>query len=198
MTRQARRGLTQKDRDDWSKVAEGTKPLHTSKPDLDHRIPAESEEDEIAPAPPQRMQEPIGDIQIGGKAGEEAMRQKSTPKPKKIEIDPKIHKKLKNGEIEPQRRIDLHGMTLAQAEPEVRRFIQDTHAQGLRLVLIITGKGKERDDSGPIPVRPGQLRRHVPEWLGLPPLSSLVLETFEAHPRHGGSGARYVYLRRKR
>jgi DNA-nicking Smr family endonuclease len=104
---------------------------------------------------------------------------------------------MTRGKLQPEARIDLHGMTLAEAHPELIRFILNAHAQGLRLVLVITGKGKRRDDLGPIPNRIGALRHQVPGWLHLPPLGPSVLQVTEAHQRHGGSGAYYVYLRRR-
>ena len=66
------------------------------------------------------------------------------------------------------------------------------------LVLVITGKGRPGQDEGPAPLRQGVLRRQVPVWLAQPPLGPLVLQVAEAHVRHGGAGARYVYLRRQR
>ena len=70
-------------------------------------------------------------------------------------------------------------------------------AAGCRLVLVITGKGKRRDDDGPIPERLGALRHQVPHWLHAPPLSGAVQQIAQAHLRHGGGGAYYVYLRRR-
>ena len=65
-------------------------------------------------------------------------------------------------------------------------------------MLVVTGKGKDRDDGGPIPVRLGVLRHNVPQWLSTPPLAQIVLQVTEAHLKHGGGGAYYVYLRRNR
>jgi DNA-nicking Smr family endonuclease len=64
--------------------------------------------------------------------------------------------------------------------------------------LVITGKGKHRDDGGPIPTRFGVLRHQVPQWLAMAPLGGLVMQITESHIRHGGQGAYYVYLRRTR
>lgn len=114
-----------------------------------------------------------------------------------LRMDAKTHAKMTRGKLQPEARIDLHGMTLAEAHPELIRFILNAHEQGLRLVLVITGKGKRHDDGGSIPQRVGALRHQVPNWLRLPPLGSAVLQVTEAHLRHGGSGAYYVYLRRR-
>lgn len=115
-----------------------------------------------------------------------------------VQMDQKAFGKLKRGKMKPEGRIDLHGMTLDRAHPMLAEFILSAHARGKRLVLVITGKGKMRDDGGPIPVRHGVLRHQVPQWLSMPPLSSAVLQITQAHVSHGGGGAYYVYLRRHR
>ena len=117
-----------------------------------------------------------------------------------IHMDKKAYDRLKRGKLKPQGRIDLHGMTMDQAHPALIAFIMSSYAKERRLVLVITGKGqgKAREDVGPIPERPGILRRNVPHWLQTPPLAQVVMQVSEAHGRHGGGGAYYVYLRRNR
>lgn len=115
-----------------------------------------------------------------------------------VQMDQKAFGKLKRGKLKPEGRIDLHGMTQDRAHPLLTEFILSAHARGKRLVLVITGKGKMRDDGGPIPVRHGVLRHRVPQWLTMPPLASAVLQITQAHISHGGGGAYYVYLRRQR
>jgi DNA-nicking Smr family endonuclease len=113
-------------------------------------------------------------------------------------MDRKTFGRMTRGKLKPEARIDLHGMTLDRAHGALTRFILSAHANGKRLVLVITGKGKDRDDAGPIPVRYGVLKHQVPHWLTTPPLSSAVLQVMPAHISHGGGGAYYVYLRRQR
>ena len=117
---------------------------------------------------------------------------------KPVQMDAKSYGRMSRGKLKPEGRIDLHGMTLAEAHPALTDFILWSHAMGRRLVLVITGKGKVKDDGGPMPARHGVLRHQVPQWLALPPLVSAVLEVRPAHIRHGGEGAYYVYLRRRR
>ncbi|WP_239479642.1 Smr/MutS family protein [Actibacterium sp. 188UL27-1] len=114
------------------------------------------------------------------------------------QMDSKKFVKMRSGKLDPDARIDLHGMTLNQAHPALNGFVLSSHRAGRRLLLVITGKGKTVPDDGPIPSSRGVLRRHVPQWLRLPPLSAIVLEVTPAHIRHGGDGAYYVYLRRAR
>jgi DNA-nicking Smr family endonuclease len=115
-----------------------------------------------------------------------------------VAMDKKAFTRLKQGKLSPEARLDLHGMTLEQAHPRLNRFILDAHAQGKRLVIVITGKGKSRDEGGPIPTRLGVLRHQVPNWLQQHPLKPHILQITQASQRHGGSGAYYIYLRRTR
>ncbi|KMK65401.1 Smr/MutS family protein [Puniceibacterium sp. IMCC21224] len=116
----------------------------------------------------------------------------------KVAMDKKAHTRLKRGKLTPEGRIDLHGMTLDQAHPALIRFVLMSQTRGLRLVLIITGKGQREDPYDPAPRRRGVLKQQVPMWLRMPPVAQAVLQIEEAHIRHGGGGAYYIYLRRTR
>lgn len=118
--------------------------------------------------------------------------------PASVQMDKKAFTKLKRGKTKPEGKIDLHGMTLDRAHPALMRFIMGSHQNGKRLVLVVTGKGKLRDDGGPIPTRYGVLRHQVLHWLNAAPLKSIVMQVSHAHISHGGGGAYYVYLRRHR
>ena len=111
-------------------------------------------------------------------------------------MDHKQFGRMRKDRLKPEARIDLHGMTIAQAQPALTAFVLRAHADGMRLVLIITGKGKTSADDVLIPVRKGVIKHQVPQWLRSEPLNSVVLQVSEAHIKHGGTGAYYVYLRR--
>ncbi|MGB7319461.1 MAG: Smr/MutS family protein [Planktotalea sp.] len=113
-----------------------------------------------------------------------------------VKMDAKSYKGMQRGKLKPEGRIDLHGMTVAQAHPALTSFILKSQNAGKRLVLVITGKGGKREELGAIaPQRMGALKRQVPHWLTMQPCASCVLQVSEAHIRHGGAGAYYVYLR---
>jgi len=114
-----------------------------------------------------------------------------------VAMDHKTYKRMTRGKLAPEARIDLHGMTIARAQPALTGFILSSHQRGLRLVLVITGKGRASEEGGPMPQRLGILRHEVPDWLRRPPLGGLVQQVTPANPRHGGHGAYYVYLRRR-
>jgi len=105
------------------------------------------------------------------------------------------------GDIEPSRkrrltrerdpidlRLDLHGLDQDRARAVLTAFLIRAQAEGVRAVLVITGKGFHGD---------GVLKRRTPEWLAEPPLRKVVAGVSEAHRRHGGEGALYVALKRK-
>jgi len=113
-------------------------------------------------------------------------------------LDKRTHDRLRKGKKAPEARIDLHGMTAAQAYGALRGFILSCHARGLRLVLVITGKGNTtRDEIGIMPTRNGVLRHALPQWLDAPDMHPMILQISAAHMRHGGGGAYYVYLKKK-
>jgi DNA-nicking Smr family endonuclease len=113
-----------------------------------------------------------------------------------LQMDAKTHSRMQRGRLDPEARIDLHGMTVAEAHGELIHFLLNARANGLRLVLVITGKGKPGNDHGPIPSRLGAIRHQMPHWLRLPPLNGVVQQLTESHARHGGAGAFYLYLRK--
>jgi DNA-nicking Smr family endonuclease len=92
---------------------------------------------------------------------------------------------LRRGRIEPEARIDLHGMTHDGAYRALIHFLTRAQGEDKRVVLVVTGKG-------------GVLREALPLWLGQSDLSPLVSGVAEAHIKHGGAGAFYVSLRRTR
>ncbi len=122
------------------------------------------------------------------------------------EVDRRTDERLRRGQMAIEGRLDLHGMTQAQAQQALSRYLTRAQAQDKRCVLVITGKGRP-GKPGPgeeggrsrsyAPAR-GILQEKVPEWLRGPPLSGIVLRFHPARPGHGGAGALYVLLRRNR
>jgi len=90
-------------------------------------------------------------------------------------------------------RLDLHGLTQTQAHAALLRFLRRAQSDGVRMVLVVTGKGTIK---GGEPHERGVLKRQVPLWLALPEFRSLVIGFEDAHIGHGGAGALYVRLRR--
>jgi Smr domain len=106
-------------------------------------------------------------------------------------IDRANAERLKRGLHPIEARLDLHGMTQAEAHRELADFVRAAHQAGWRCVLVITGRGLGPDG-------PGVLKSAVPRWLEEPGLRGRILAVASAQPRHGGAGALYVLLRRRR
>jgi DNA-nicking Smr family endonuclease len=192
-----RRKLHREELELWGKVAETAVPMHPKRTKTKEAL-------RVSKPAPKRAVEAMPNFEISARAqayqpAHDVMpdireRVKKAP----VQMDKKAHGKLKQGKLKPDAKIDLHGMTQDQAHPRLTAFVMKAYQNQKRLLLVVTGKGKPRDDSGPIPVRLGVLRHQVPQWLTTPPLAQLVLQISEAHLRHGGGGAYYVYLRRQR
>jgi len=110
------------------------------------------------------------------------------------DLNQRTVQKLRRGRIPVEGRIDLHGMTQAQAYAALLRFIGASRAMGRRIVLVITGKGCNPDARRPEEAV-GVLRRSVPRWLETPSMNQHVTAVKEASAVHGGTGALYVLLR---
>jgi DNA-nicking Smr family endonuclease len=106
-------------------------------------------------------------------------------------IDRANAERLKRGLHKIEARLDLHGMTQAAAHQALSAFIANSRDAGRRCVLVITGRGLGQ--SGP-----GVLKSSVPRWLEEPELRRQILAIAQAQPHHGGAGASYLLLRRRR
>lgn len=116
-----------------------------------------------------------------------------TPPAPPAGLDGNTGRRLARGEIAPDTKLDLHGLTEAAAHRALTSLVLAAHKRGERLLLVVTGKGGVSPD----PDRPrGVLRALVPRWLAEAPLAALIAEKRAAHRRHGGEGALYVYLRK--
>lgn len=100
-------------------------------------------------------------------------------------------RRLRDGRIRPQRKIDLHGLRTVPARRALVEGVADAIQAGERCVLVVHGKGL-RSKEQPV------LRSALPDWLADPRLERRVLAFAPAQPRDGGRGATYVLLRRSR
>lgn len=107
-------------------------------------------------------------------------------------LDKRTLQRLRRGLIRPERQIDLHCLSQADAHQALSRFIVAAQRAQQRCVLVITGKGLRSGGAT------GILKANVPRWLNEAPLRPLVLAFAFAMPSDGGDGALYVLLRRSR
>ena len=108
---------------------------------------------------------------------------------KEIQFNPGIQKKLqrkiRQGQLVIEDRLDLHGYTQKQAITALDEFLDHAFGSEFRMLIIIHGRGS-RSDSEAV------LKPLVRHWLAA---QSSVLAWCPAQPKHGGDGACYVYLR---
>lgn len=174
-----RRGeLKEEDRVLWSLVARTARPLKGRTAVVMEDLPPEAS---AAPPP--------------ASAAAMALPAAPMPKAKTLRVaqslDDPTRDKLSKGRLAIEGRVDLHGLTQSEAYSLLFSFLHRAHADGVRYVLVITGKGSSSGGDG-------ILRRVVPGWLATPAFRVLVSSHDHAARQHGGSGALYVRLRRTR
>ena len=113
-------------------------------------------------------------------------------------MDRRNFNRLQKGQMPIDARLDLHGMTVEQAKLRLKSFLLNAHARGDRVILVITGKGlRSGFDEFNRPNR-GVIREGLPQWVKDKALAPMIVQITPAHRQHGGDGAFYLYLRRKR
>ena len=175
------RKLTHEERMLWGMVARSARPLHG---------PLPQEGDGDAPEPP--PEPAAGDgatVAPSPRPRVSAAQQQKAPPLNPIEQP--VKRKIAKGRLPLEARIDLHGLMQAEAHDLLRAFLVRAHGRGLRHVLVITGKGSSRGSEG-------VLKRAVPQWLATPDFRPLVSGYETAARGHGGDGALYIRLKRRR
>jgi len=105
------------------------------------------------------------------------------------DIEPGRKRRIARARDPIEARLDLHAMDQDRARAALHGFLQRAHADGLRAVLVITGKGVEGE---------GILKRRAPDWLAEPVIRPLIAGVSPADRRHGGEGALYIALKRRK
>ena len=111
-------------------------------------------------------------------------------------LDGSWDRQIARGAVVPDSTLDLHGHTLHSAYTLLDHGIDRALARGDRVLLLVTGKpprtGSER------PHARGAIRAAVADWLAASRHADRIAAVRGAHPRHGGTGALYLVLRRPR
>lgn len=161
---------THTDRALWDKVTATIRPLDKRKAKI------------APPAPPRGRDIAIPPRETDAPRSKQALGELH---PHKVEnVDGALTRRLRAGELPIAGRIDLHGLTRAEAEAALTRFVHFSYHNGRRCVLVITG-------------RSGILKPATIGWLNEPALRPYVLAVAPAK-KHGGDGAYYVLLKRRK
>ncbi|QDZ09056.1 DNA mismatch repair protein MutS [Sphingomonas panacisoli] len=105
-------------------------------------------------------------------------------------------RRLARGSVEPDATVDLHGQTLSSAYRMLDAALDRSRARGDRVILLITGKPPRRESERPH--ARGAIRAAVGDWLHASRHAEAIAAVRGASPRHGGTGALYIVLRRPR
>jgi DNA-nicking Smr family endonuclease len=172
------RGLSAEERALWARVAATVTPLagregdtvQTAPPEAVGIIPRSIQRASIPPKAPRLIEQPPADTLDGG-----------------------WDRRLRRGAVAPDRTIDLHGHTLATAHSALEHALARAVMDDVRVLLVVTGKPPKAEARGR-----GLIRASIGDWLGGSGYRDRIAAVRHAHPRHGGAGALYVILRRKR
>lgn len=165
----------------WEKVIATVRPLHAETKEAVQAPPSPAEAPALASRPASRPQAkaaaPLPRAQPG------------------TTLDGSWDRRLSRGLVQPDVTVDLHGHTLAGAYSLLDSRLEQSVAMGARLLLLITGKPPSGDR---VPVKRGAIRAAVGDWLAASRHSGQIAAVRGAHPRHGGAGALYIVLRRRK
>lgn len=107
-------------------------------------------------------------------------------------LDGSWDRRLSRGLVQPDLAVDLHGCTLDTAYRTLDAGLAQAISHGARMLLLVTGKPREPGSGR------GTIRAAVGDWLAASRHASDIVAVRGAHPRHGGTGALYIVLRRRR
>jgi len=171
------RGLSDGERILWREITRNIHPL---------RPPAAEETEAAADAKTKPMQA----TPAPRPAKTQPQRPKTDYPPAPAPLGRRAKQRVARGRDPIDGRLDLHGLTQAEAHDELLRFLHVAQTRAAKLVTVITGKGRGGEG--------GVLKRQVPLWLALPEFRAIVVGYEEAHQRHGGEGALYLRVRKIR
>ena len=191
-----KRKLSEADQVIWNEVSKSVQPLRPRSPRPEKSLPDFSKQVKSAPVQTEVLD--LSSLEIGSLSSVAKDQRSAQKKRTAGNMDRRSFERLVKGKKDIDLTIDLHGMTLDRAQRHLQARLIGAHAAGLRLVLVITGKGNKTTVDEFNRPRAGVLRQNLPDWCSRLPLSSIVLQLVQAQQKHGGGGAFYVYLKRAR
>jgi len=183
------RGLTPDEAELWAKLARSVTPLKGKA--VSAALPQPPPNDAPPVAPPARK--------VKGRVPPARPAPVAMPAPQSATpgLDSHWEKRLGRGALAPDFTLDLHGHTLDAAHARLDWGLTQAKAMGARVVLLVTGKPRpvEAADRGS---RRGAIRAKIVDWLAAGPHGADIAAIRNAHRRHGGEGALYLVLKRRR
>ena len=184
----APRGLSPEESALWNKLAATVKQLHRQPVRQDHAKPVS--------APVSTAPKPKALVQRQPQVPLQPAKPPPAPPPSPG-LDSHWERRLQRADMQPDFTLDLHGHSLDQAWHRLDSGLSQAKAMGARLVLVVTGKPRQvaAADRGE---KRGAIRAKILDWLAAGSHASDIAAVRNAHRRHGGEGALYLVLRRRR
>ena len=107
---------------------------------------------------------------------------------------------ISNKNIIKTRTYDFHGFSLDEANKTVEKIIKESQANGIRKLIVITGKGlHSENEKDPYKSKElGILKHSMPEYIkNNKELMKFINEIKNAEVKDGGGGAFYIFLKKK-
>lgn len=191
----AGRRLNPEERAIWSRLVQTIRPLAG-------RTPPFVSAPEGRPAPlaapmGSAEQGPIGSKKQGPARRETVRLAPSRPMPVAV-LDDSWERRIATGSIIPEMSIDLHGHSLESAHKRLDQALGAALMRGVRVLLVVTGNPRPSAVMSPGQKARGAIRAEIGDWLALGSHADAIASVRTAHPRHGGRGALYIILRRRK
>lgn len=187
------RGLSPEEAALWAKVASTVRPISPARTGQGKNVKPAAVvpvKKSPRPKPASRPAAPPASRPAGG-----------APTPRNEEdkrgLDSHWERRLSRTSTQPDFSLDLHGHTLDQAYDRLNDGLTQAKAMGARLVLVVTGKPRPVDAADRANKR-GAIRAKILDWLAAGQHASDIAAIRKAHRRHGGEGALYIVLKRRR
>tara|TARA_R110000824_G_scaffold50236_1_gene140504 strand:- start:314 stop:874 length:561 start_codon:yes stop_codon:yes gene_type:complete len=185
----ADRPLTAGEKALWQKFIETVEPLDRTRLKRIEQLPVARR--------PRDLSGPITAESFGGKSEAAIPLRDQKPVPTRHGLDGGWDRRLTKGMVQPDVTVDLHGYTLSSAHGRLDGALELSIAAGHRAMMLITGKARNDDERRREGGR-GAIRAAISDWLAASRHHAHIAAVRRAHPRHGGAGALYIILRRRR
>ena len=200
VSRRRARPLTEEENKLWRAVVKDAKPLPRRRRKSAVELPLAEAAELAAIVPPPIRTAPAAPLPP------KVAKTRAPEPPLLTGLDRRVSQRLARGQMEVEATLDLHGHSQHEAHEALLSFLSRSRARGLRCLLVITGKGASPyarhtlhgASFYEVPERQGVLRSAVPRWLEEAAFRIHLSGFQPAHPKHGGGGAFYIWLRRKR
>ncbi|CAN5506824.1 Smr/MutS family protein [soil metagenome] len=195
----AERPLTADEAALWRRVMDSVRPIPkrvAAKPKVTKAAPASLAPKAIKTPPDLDLRAALLEKAWKEPSGRARVESLAPVRPAANTLDGSWDRQLLRGTVSPDSSIDLHGHSLQSAYGLLDEGLSRAISRGDRVLLLVTGKPPRAESERPH--ARGAIRAAVGDWLASSRHSANIAAVRGAHPRHGGTGALYIVLRRQK